>query len=178
MDGLVLERDRHLKWRSLDRVEHALMIGCGLCLAGFTLSVFFDVLTREIGAPWLWLQEVTSAFFTYGTFCGAAVATRRQDHLQLSALTELMGGRLREGFETFNRIVILLIGLAMVIFGWANFMNGMHSFRMPSMTPIAYLYWPIPVCGAFIVLFCVEQIVCGLKNGFVASDQEPRLDAH
>jgi TRAP-type C4-dicarboxylate transport system permease small subunit len=169
MEGLVLERDRHLKWRALDRVEHALMLGCGLCLAGFTLSVFFDVLTREIGTPWLWLQEVTSAFFTYGIFCGAAVATRRQDHLQLSALTELMSGRLRTGFETLNRVVVLLIGVFMVVFGWANFLNGLHSFRMPSMTPIAYLYWPIPLCGAFIVLFCTEQIICGLRNGFAGT---------
>ncbi len=178
MDGLVLERDRHLKWRSLDWVEHALMICCGLCLAGFTVSVFLDVLTREIGSPWLWLQEVTSAFFTYGIFCGTAVATRRQDHLQLSALTELMGGKLREGFETFNRVVILLIGVAMMVFGWANFLEGFHSFRMPSMTPIAYLYWPIPLCGVFIVLFSAEQIICGLKNGFVDDTQGIRTDGH
>lgn len=174
MQDLVLQADRHLKWRSLDWLETALMIGCGLCLGGFTTSVFLDVVTREIGHPWLWLQEVTSAFFTYGIFCGTAVATRRQDHLQLSALTELMGGRLREGFETFNRVVILLIGLAMVVFGWQNFLQGFNSFRMPSMTPIAYLYWPIPLCGLFVVLFSVEQIVCGLKNGFVGEPQELR----
>ncbi len=167
MQGLVLQSDRHLKWRSLDWLEHALMIGCGLCLAGFATSVFLDVFTREIGRPWLWLQEVTSAFFTYGIFCGTAVATRRQDHLQLSALTELMGGKTREGFETFNRLVVLVIGVFMVVFGWQNFISGFSSFRMPSMTPIAYLYWPIPICGALVVLFSAEQIVCGLRNGFV-----------
>jgi TRAP-type C4-dicarboxylate transport system permease small subunit len=173
MTGLVLESDRHLKWRSLDWLERALMIGCGLCLAGFATSVFFDVVTRQIGHPWLWLQQVTSGFFTYGIFCGTAVATRRQDHLQLSALTELMGGRTREGFEAFNRLVILLIGLAMVVFGWQNFLQGFASFRMPSMIPIAYLTWPIPVCGALIVLFSAEQIVCGLQRGFVGEPKEP-----
>ena len=172
MQDLVLESDRHLKWRSLDRVEHGLMIGCGLCLAGFATSVFLDVVTREIGHPWLWLQEVTSGFFTYGIFCGTAVAVRRQDHLQLSAMTELMGGRVREGFETFNRLVVLLVGLAMVVFGWSNFLNGFGSFRMPSMIPMSYLYWPIPLCGALIVLFSVEQIVCGLRNGFVGAPKE------
>jgi TRAP-type C4-dicarboxylate transport system permease small subunit len=170
MLGFVLESDRHLKWRSLDWLEHVLMIGCGLCLAGFATSVFCDVMTREIGHPWLWLQQVTSAFFTYGIFCGTAVAVRRQDHLQLSAMTELMGGRTREGFEAFNRLVVLIVGLAMVVFGWQNFLSGFGSFRMPSMIPIAYLYWPIPVCGALIVLFSAEQIICGLRRGFVAPD--------
>ena len=166
MSGLVLEADRHLKWQSLDWVEHVLMVGCGLCLAGFTTSVFLDVVTREIGAPWLWLQEVTSAFFTYGIFVGTAVATRRHDHLFLSAMTEMMTGATRRVFEVFNRGVVLLVGLAMVVFGWQNFLSGFSSFRMPSMTPIAYLYWPIPVCGALVALFSLEQIVNGLHNGF------------
>ena len=168
MTEIVLKHDRHLKWRSLDGVEHVLMILGGICLACFTTSVFFDVLTRQLGHPWLWLQEVTSAFFTYGIFIGTAVATRRQDHLQLSALTELMRGRWRTGFETLNRVVILAVGLAMVVFGWQNFLHGFQSFRMPSMLPIAYLYWPIPVCGAFVVLFSLEQIVNGLKHGYEA----------
>lgn len=157
---------RHLKWPALDGLEFALMVLCGICLAGFTASVFCDVVTREIGHPWLWLQEVSSAFFTYGVFCGTAVATRRNDHLFLTAMTEAMRGRLRVVFEVFNRVVVLAVGLAMVVFGWQNFLAGFSSFRMPSMTPIAYLYWPIPACGALVALFCLEQIVNGLKNGF------------
>jgi TRAP-type C4-dicarboxylate transport system permease small subunit len=37
---------------------------------------------------------------------------------------------------------------------------------MPSMLPIAYLYAPIPLCGALVALFSLEQIVNGLRNGF------------
>ncbi len=34
----------------------------------------------------------------------------------------------------FNRGVVLLVGLAMVVFGWQNFLSGFDSFRMPSLT--------------------------------------------
>ncbi len=142
------------------------MVLCGVCLACFSASVLADVVTREIGRPWLWLQEVTSAWFTYGVFCGTAVATRRNDHLQLSALTDAMTGRARAAAEVLVRGVVLAVGLAMVVFGWQNLLSGFSSFRMPSMTPIAYLYWPIPVCGALVALFSLEQIVNGLRNGF------------
>jgi TRAP-type C4-dicarboxylate transport system permease small subunit len=81
-------------------------------------------------------------------------------------MTEMMTGTTRRVFEVFNRGVVLLVGLAMVVFGWQNFLSGFSSFRMPSMTPIAYLYWPIPVCGALVALFSLEQIVNGLRNGF------------
>ena len=176
---IVAQTDRHLKWRRLDALEHGLMVACGVCLACFSASVFMDVLTRELGHPWLWLQEVTMAFFTYGVFCGTAVATRRQDHLQLSALTEAMRGPTRTVFEVFNRCVVLAVGLAMVVYGWENFLSGLSSFRMPSMLPIAYLYWPIPVCGALVALFSLEQIVNGLRHGFVpAAAQASQAPAH
>jgi TRAP-type C4-dicarboxylate transport system permease small subunit len=100
---IVLETDRHLKWPAFDRLEYALMILCGICLTGFTLSTLIDVVTRESGHPLLFLQEVTSTFFTYGVFVGASVATRRNDHLFLSALTEKMTGATRRFFEVFNR---------------------------------------------------------------------------
>ncbi len=168
---IVSTAERHLKWSALDGLERVLMVLCGICLGGVTLSVLADVITREIHHPWLWLQEVTMAFFTYGVFTGTAVATRRNDHLFLSAVTEAMRGRLRTVVEVFNRVVVLVVGAAMVVFGWQNFLAGFNSFRMPSMLPISYLYWPIPVCGALIVLFSIEQIVNGLRHGFAGAGE-------
>src|SRR6185369_14747647 len=98
--SLVLERERQLKWRALDWLETLLMMLCGLTLFGFSLSVVCDIVTREIGRPWLWLQEVTSTFFIYGIFIGAAVATRRNDHLFLAAIGDSMRGRPRQLIET------------------------------------------------------------------------------
>ena len=163
---LVLQTQRHLKWRALDGLEAVTMVLCGICLAGFSTSVFFDVLTRTLGAPWLWLQEVTSTFFVYGIFIGAAAATRRNDHLYLSAITETMTGMMRRAVETFNRLVVLAVALCMVWFGYINFVQGFGSFRMPSMTPIASLYAAIPISGALIALFTVEQLVNGWRHGF------------
>lgn len=175
--GIVLESRRHLKWRSFDIVERVMMGLCGLCLLGFTTSVFFDVLTREIGRPWLWLQEVTSTFFIYGIFIGAGVATRRADHLYLTAITEAMHGRLRLVVEVFDRIVILCAAFCMVYFGFINFLQGFGSFRMPSMTPIASLYAAIPISGVMIGLFAVEQLVNGLRNGFEGpASEDPSLN--
>ena len=163
---IVLRRDRHLKWRAFDALEVLLMVLCGIAIAGFSISVACDIVTRTIGSPWLWLQEVTSAFFIYGAFFGLAVATRRADHLMLSAITESFTGVTRQVLETFNRLVILACGLCMVWFGWENFLHGFGSFRMPSLTPLAWWYLAIPVSGVFVCLFVVEQLVNGWRHGF------------
>ena len=163
---LVPNRQRHLKWPALDRLEHVLMVLCGFTLFAFSTSVVFDIITRTIGRPWLWLQEVTSTFFVYGIFIGAAVASRRNEHLYLTALSDALTGRTRSVVEVLIRIVILGVALAMIVFGYQNFLRGFSSFRMPSMTPIASLYAAIPISGALIALFTIEQLINGLKNGF------------
>ena len=165
-DKLVLQRQHHLKWRSFDRLELMLMMLCGLLCFGFSLSVMFDIVTRTIGHPWLWLQEVTSTLFIYAIFIGAAVATRRNDHLYLTAISDALHGTPRLIVEIIIRIVVLGVAFCLVWFGYINFIRGFGSFRLPSGTPIASLYAVIPLAGLLIGLFTIEQLVNGIKNGF------------
>jgi TRAP-type C4-dicarboxylate transport system permease small subunit len=165
-DRLVLKRQRHLKWPALDPLETALMLLCGVLLFGFCTTVICDVVTREIGRPWLWLQEVTSTFFIYAIFVGTAVATRRNDHLYLTAVAEALHGRSRTVVEITTRLVVLAVAICFIYFGYLNFLRGFSSFRMPSMTPIASLYAAIPLCGILVALFTIEQLVNGIRNGF------------
>ncbi len=164
--SLVIDRHRHLKWKALDPLEHFLMVLCGVFIAGFTFSVFLDVVTRELGSAWLWLQLVTTGFFAWGIFIGMATATRRIDHLNLVEITKRMSGPKRSFLEITNRIIVLLVGLAMVVFGWQNFLNDLGSFRAPSLIPLATYTASVPISGALIVLFSLEQIVNGWRHGF------------
>jgi TRAP-type C4-dicarboxylate transport system permease small subunit len=165
-DKLVLNRQRHLKWRAFDMLELVLMLLCGVTLFGLAVSVTSDIVTRTIGHPWLWLQEVTSTLFIYGIFIGAAVATRRNDHLYLTALADALHGTPRQVVEIIIRLVILMVAGCLVYFGYLNYLRGFGSFRLPSMTPIASLYAAIPISGALIFLFTVEQLVNGCSHGF------------
>jgi TRAP-type transport system small permease protein len=166
LQSLVIARHRHLKWRALDPLESILMALCGVCIGGFTLSVFCDVVTREIGAPWLWLQQVTTGFFAWGVFIGAAAATRRLDHLNLVEITKTMRGPSRTFIEMINRLVVLAVGIIMLIFGIQNGINDLGSFRMPSLIPLTYYTASVPISGALISLFCIEQMVNGWLYGF------------
>jgi TRAP-type C4-dicarboxylate transport system permease small subunit len=175
-DKLVLQRQRHLKWRALDRLELILMILCGVLCFGFSLSVTADIVTRTIGHPWLWLQEVTSTLFIYAIFVGAAVATRRNDHLYLTAISEAMHGTPRLIVEIALRLVVLAVAACLIWYGYLNYLRGFGSFRLPSGTPIASLYAVIPLSGILMALFAVEQLVNGLINGF--DHPEPTVDDH
>ena len=174
-DKLLLERQRHLKWRAFDRIEVILMVVCGALCFGFSLAVTADIVTRTIGHPWLWLQEVTSTLFIYAIFIGTAVATRRNDHLYLTAVSEAMHGTPRLIVEILIRIAVLGVASCLIWYGYLNYLRGFGSFRLPSGTPIASLYVVIPLSGALIALFTVEQLVNGIRNGF-DHPEPPEID--
>src|SRR5207237_7141934 len=136
-DKLVLQRQHHLKWRAFDRLELGLMIICGVLCFGFSLSVTADIVTRTIGHPWLWLQEVTSTLFIYAIFIGASVATRRNDHLYLTAISESMHGTSRIIVEIIIRLVVLGVASCLIWYGYLNYLRGFGSFCLLSGPPIA-----------------------------------------
>jgi len=168
--ALVINRNRRLKWPVLDPLEALLMILCGLSITGFSLSVLADVITREIGAPWLWLQQVTTGFFAWGVFLGIGVATRRNEHLYLAELVNSMRGATRIAFELLSRGVVMVIAGFMIYFGIKNAILDMGNFRMPSLIPMTFYSASIPLSGALVFLFSFEQLVNGLRHGFVEPD--------
>lgn len=172
---LVMPKHRHLKWPALDPLEAVLMVGCGICMFGFTACVFFDVVTRELRVPWLWLQQFTTGFFSWGVFIGMAAATRRLDHIYLAEITRHMRGTRRLMIESINRIVVLVVALFMLWFGIRNTILDWGSFRMPSLIPMTAYTAAVPLAGALIALFAVEQLVNGWKNGFEGPEDNEYL---
>ena len=164
--ALILDRHRHLKWKWLDPLEAGLMVLCGLSIGMFTLTVLCDVVTRTIGAPWLWLQQVTTAFFAWGVFIGMAAATRRLDHFYLTEITKRMTGKPRNAIEIVNRLIVLVVSVVIIWCGTQNALLDLGSFRMPSLIPLTVYTAIVPIAGALVALFSIEQLINGWKHGF------------
>ncbi len=145
-DKLVLQRQHHLKWRSLDRLELILMMICGVLCFGFSLSVTADIVTRTIRrAPGFGLQEVTSD----------AVHLRdlhrrgRCHPPQRSSLSDrdLRGDARHAAADRRDHHPHRRAhgGGCLIYYGYINYLRGFGSFRLPSNTPIASLYAAIPL---------------------------------
>jgi TRAP-type C4-dicarboxylate transport system permease small subunit len=164
--ALILQRHRQLKWKAFDPLEAILMVLCGVSIFMFTLTVLLDVITRSIGMPWLWLQQVTTAFFAWGVFIGMAAATRRNDHFYLTEITKRMTGWPRSTIEIVNRLVTLVVAVVIAWYGWQNALLDLGSFRMPSLIPLTVYTAIVPVAGVLVALFTIEQLVNGWLHGF------------
>src|SRR4029079_15556290 len=173
--ALILQRHRRLKWKALDPLEAFLMVMCGVSIFMFTLTVLLDVVTRTIGAPWLWLQQVTTAFFAWGVFIGMAAATRRNDHFYLTEITKRMTGAPRSVIEITNRLIVLVVAMLLMWFGWKNALLDLGSFRMPSLIPLTVYTAIVPIAGVLIALFTIEQLVNGWKHGFEGPEDREEI---
>ncbi|MEQ1807345.1 MAG: TRAP transporter small permease [Burkholderiaceae bacterium] len=173
--ALVLQRHRHLKWPIFDKLEAVLMVLCGVCIFTFTLSVFCDVITRTLGSPWLWLQQVTTGCFAWGVFIGMAAATRRNDHFYLTEITKRLTGAKRSFIEVANRVVVIVVGSMLVWFGFHNAVLDLGSYRMPSLVPLAVYTGIVPVASLLVVLFTIEQLINGWKNGFEGPEDQDNV---
>jgi TRAP-type C4-dicarboxylate transport system permease small subunit len=159
---------------ALDKLEAALMIGCGICIFMFTLSVFCDVLTRTAGRPWLWLQQVTDGLLRLGRLPRHGAATRRNDHFYLTEITKRLTGSVRSTHRDCQPSRGAGgVGRA-VWFGWRNALLDMGSFRMPSLIPLAVYTAIVPAAGALIGLFTIEQLV----NGWNTASKGPEDRDH
>jgi TRAP-type C4-dicarboxylate transport system permease small subunit len=173
--ALILQRHRQLKWKALDWLEALLMILCGVCIFMFTLTVLCDVVTRTIGAPWLWLQQVTTAFFAWGVFIGMAAATRRLDNFYLTEITKRMTGAPRTAIEVTNRVIVLIVAVLIVRYGWQNAILDLGSYRMPSLLPLTVYTAIVPAAGVLVALFTIEQLINGWKNGFEGPEDQENI---
>jgi TRAP-type C4-dicarboxylate transport system permease small subunit len=171
-DTIVLDTERHLKWEVLDAVERVLMWLSGLLLCVFTVTVLVDVVTRIIGLPVVWLQEVTLGAFVWGVFIGGAVAVRRNEHFLLARIAQSLSGRKRLVIETINHLVVLAVALFLACFGLVFCLQGLGIFSQPSGTPLAVITVSVPISGVLIALFTIERLINGWRHGFEGDQEE------
>ena len=169
---IVLGTERYLKWKALDAVERVLMWLSGLLLCTFTVTVLVDVVTRIVGLPVVWLQEVTLGAFVWGVFIGGAAAVRRNEHFLLARIAQSLSGRKRLVIETINHLVVLAVALFLACFGLVFCLQGLGIFSQPSGTPLAVITVSIPISGVLIALFTIERLVNGWRHGFEGAEEE------
>ena len=177
INGLVSRHERELKSRGLDYVEYALLIFGGICTLGFTCMVGLDVAMRVLDRPLPWLQETIILAFIWGTFVGAAVALRRGEHFYVVKAADLKSDVVRKGLEYFNCVVLLVVGAIALYYGYINYQQGYGNHLSVTNWPLAAITGAIPVFGLFAIIFTLERLIMGWRNGFRhSSEAESRLD--
>jgi TRAP-type transport system small permease protein len=161
-------------------VSRALEYLCAAVLIVIVLIVFANVVGRYFfHAPLRWSDEVAQYMFLWLSYLGALAALIRGRHYSVPNLVEMLPRLSRAAVKTLSDLIVLLILLVLVWFGW-QLVDRLSFQTSPALgVPVYYAYVALPLTAALMALAVCGQIIyrlCGvppLNADAVGSD---RLD--
>ena len=134
---------------ALSLLTHPVEWAGGVIMAGITIVVFLQVLTRYVLAyPWEWPEELARMLFVWLALLGAALALRRNGHFGISVVTQ----RLPPGVQRAARIAVglALLGFLLLLtyLGVEATLRVREQFSTAMEVSMSYGYAAVPIgCG-------------------------------
>jgi len=126
-------------------------IGIGL-LSGIVGCIFAQVLSRYgLGRPLVWVEELSTYFFIWGTFIGASYALKQARHIRILTLVDRMHPVGRKSLALFAYMGIIFFLVFGIIYGirQMSLEAALHTIALPIRLPRKYFY-SLPFLLAFI----------------------------
>ncbi|EKF20161.1 TRAP transporter small permease [Nitratireductor pacificus] len=149
---------------------------CAALLLATVVIGFLAVIYRYVFDNALsWSFEALLGLLTYITFIGAYLALRKNAHLRVDFLTNVLPRPGQLVLFLGNQAVIGLIGLLMLRQGWRQTVLFQDQTTQVLEISNAYLYAAIPLCGLLICIDAATRIVVGLRR--YAAGEAPHDEA-
>jgi TRAP-type C4-dicarboxylate transport system permease small subunit len=154
--------------QAMDALYLACVLVAGIALVLISAVIPWAVFTRYVlnsAASW---PEPTAVLLTILlTFIGAAACYRRRLHMNVSFFVGLLPSPFRRPAELLAELLVAAMALFMLCYGAklvdATWYNTIADF--PSLS-VGVTYLPIPIGGAFLLLFVIERVTIGMPPDF------------
>ena len=152
-----------------------LMFICKLLLIGDILITAWAVAGRYI--PFItdphWSAEIVLPLMVYMAVLSATLAIRRGAHIRMTAFDTYLPKKVLIVSDILADIAVLVLGVLLVYYG-VKFCNSPLSLRGKyASLPLSkfWQYLPIPVAGAGMIIFELEQIFQHVEALFVKEEK-------
>ena len=152
-----------------------LMFICKLLLIGDILITAWAVAGRYI--PFItdphWSEEIVLTLMVYMAVLSATLAIRRGAHIRMTAFDSYLPKKTLLVSDILADIAVLVLGVVLVYYG-IKFCNSPLSLRGKyASLPLSkfWQYLPIPVAGAGMIIFELEQIFQHVEALFVKEEK-------
>lgn len=161
-------------------VSRGLEYLCAALLIGIVLIVFINVIGRYFfHAPLRWSDEVAQYMFLWLSYLGALAALMRGRHYSVPNLVEMLPRIPRTVVKTISDLIVLVILLVLVWFGWQLVDRLSFQTSLTLGVPVYYAYIALPLTAALMaVVVCVQMInrLRGVPSMNAHAAETDRLD--
>ncbi len=146
---------------AVDPVEGALvLLTLVLCVDVFVAVVLRYVFHTSLG----FYDELARFVFVWMSFLGAASGVKRHGHFGVSLVLKRFPGRLRQAVEIFNTLGMMLFAGILIVKGLTMVRLTVRQLSPAMEIPVSYLYAPVPISGALMILYLLPHLVRQLRG--------------
>lgn len=159
-----------------DIAEKVMMFICKLLLIADILVTCYMVIGRYltfIPAP-VWGEQVVLTLMVYMAVLSATLAIRSNAHIRMTCFDTYLPKKAVMVLDIISDILVMVLGYVMLVHGWtAAIKLGARGFydSMPWLSRF-WMYLPVPVAGAGMIIFELEQLYQHIKAFFIKEEKE------
>jgi TRAP-type transport system small permease protein len=127
--------------------------------AAIVVVVFVNVLLHQLALDIAWTTEFGELVMVWTTFLGAAAAVRRQAHMAVGELVDLLPGRGRLYADAAIQLVVAAVLVLLVWKGWVAANASWGNVLTVLDWPMAVQYLSLPVGSAIALLFVAWDLI-------------------
>ncbi len=135
--------------------------GIGVFLIGLmTVGMIFSVIMRYcFNISFIWAEEMLTYFFIGTTFFGAVICQKKDEHIRISLLEEL----LPKSVQLAAKIVACIVTIFVLAFLYKVSVDWIavtgDSISTGVKLPYKYFYGMVPVCSVGLIVFAVISLI-------------------
>ena len=117
-----------------------------------------------------WSEQVVLTCMIYMAVLSATLAIRKNAHIRMTALDNYLPKKVVQVLDVLSDIAVLALGVILLVQGYKVFTSPLAKFgKYESMPWLSrkWMYFPIPLAGASMIIFELEQLYEHIKVFFV-----------
>ncbi len=153
------------------RFDSLLYAAAGLFVVALLFAVMAGVVSRGLGSPYTWTEEVSGFLMVWLVCLGWMIATRRNAHIRIRFFQDKLSGLSGRMLEGVIQLCIALLG---AVVAWQSIHliqvnSDIEAVTLPIST--AWMYVPMLPAGA---VTCIQALTDFYKQvrGFAAVEME------
>lgn len=159
-----------------DISEKIMMIICKLLLIADIIVTIYMVIGRYVSfipAP-VWGEQVVLTLMVYMAVLSATLAIRKNAHIRMTCFDPFLPKLLVMVLDIISDVLVMVLGYVMLKHGWTAAIKlgsrGVYD-SLPWLSRF-WMYFPVPVAGAGMIIFEIEQLYQHIKAFFIKEDKE------
>jgi TRAP-type C4-dicarboxylate transport system permease small subunit len=153
--------ERESGWaRALNGLARLAVVIASAALVGMAVVEGWQVFARYVlnNSP-SWTEPVALLLMSTVMMFGAAIGTRNDAHFGFFIAVEAAPQRLRRALLTLARLIAIVIGLLLAIWGTQLLIDSWNVPMAGAPLPQGLVFLPFCVGGALIALFALERLI-------------------